>query len=467
MSALIRRATVDELAAHRGTALRLYAEGLDTLQRARKAHALAAPRSHITDWPDDMGRRLRWDGPEKIVTELTASVDRDMWRYLIDATSLGSMMDREERQRFEVSLRDAPPEATPESMLATVERLTSEAGTIFIRGLVNAFARFCRDYKSNDGFKIGERVVVEGGVTWDIHFGKFRLNYYKEPDLMDLDRVVRVLHGQPAPTYEVGLCASLRTAFETFVTAGGRKPVTTLETDHWRARWFKKGTLHLAIRDDDVRRRANRMIAEHYGEALPEGHDVARGKADPEAAAQRYDHDDRDYFPTPASLAADLVQRAEIGPEMRVLEPSAGHGAIVRALAGSACEVVAIEIDERREAQFNHGEVANFFGPYRSDFLCWPANPEFDRVVMNPPFSRNQDALHILHALKFLAPGGRLVALAGAGLSFRADRIAQACRTAIAAWGGTIEPLPNDSFAESGTHVRTVVITVDRLGDPA
>ena len=34
---------------------------------------------------------------------------------------------------------------------------------------------------------------------------------------------------------------------------------------------------------------------------------------------------------------------------------------------------------------------------------------------MNPPFKMGADCKHISHALTFLAPGGRLVAICGAG----------------------------------------------------
>ena len=37
----------------------------------------------------------------------------------------------------------------------------------------------------------------------------------------------------------------------------------------------------------------------------------------------------------------------------------------------------------------------------------------FDRIVMNPPFSRDQDARHVNHAFSFLKPGGKLVAIVG------------------------------------------------------
>src|SRR3546814_3629081 len=42
-----------------------------------------------------------------------------------------------------------------------------------------------------------------------------------------------------------------------------------------------------------------------------------------------------------------------------------------------------------------------------------------DAVVMNPPFEKGQDVAHVLHAWRSLKTGGTLVAIMGAGVTFR------------------------------------------------
>ncbi len=42
---------------------------------------------------------------------------------------------------------------------------------------------------------------------------------------------------------------------------------------------------------------------------------------------------------------------------------------------------------------------------------------------MNPPFSRQQDIRHVMHAAKFLKPGGRLVAVMGASAISGSNRL--------------------------------------------
>jgi type I restriction-modification system DNA methylase subunit len=80
---------------------------------------------------------------------------------------------------------------------------------------------------------------------------------------------------------------------------------------------------------------------------------------------------------------------------------------------------------------------------------------------MNPPFADQQDIRHVEHALRFLKPGGRLVAIMSAGVSFRQDRQATTFRELVEGCDGTIEPLPEGAFEASGTGVRAVLVTID------
>ena len=80
----------------------------------------------------------------------------------------------------------------------------------------------------------------------------------------------------------------------------------------------------------------------------------------------------------------------------------------------------------------------------------------FDRIVMNPPFANADDIKHIMHALKMLKPGGRLVAICANG-----PRQNDKLRPIVEARGGIWEELPSDTFIGAGTSVRTVLLTLD------
>ena len=86
------------------------------------------------------------------------------------------------------------------------------------------------------------------------------------------------------------------------------------------------------------------------------------------------------------------------------------------------------------------------------------ADNAFDFVIMNPPFARQADIDHVLHAFRFLKPGGVLVSIMSAGVMFREDRKTKAFREFIDDHAGTVERLPSGSFKASGTMVEACVV---------
>ncbi len=129
-------------------------------------------------------------------------------------------------------------------------------------------------------------------------------------------------------------------------------------------------------------------------------------------------------------------------------------GRIVRAIHRSGATVVCNEA----QAHLVDNLRAAGFETTAGNFLTLAADPRFDAVVMNPPFSHGQDAAHIRHAWEFLKPGGRLVAVASGGVEYRSDRRTRQFQEWLKSVGGTITILPDCTFAESGTNVSTVLI---------
>jgi protein-L-isoaspartate O-methyltransferase len=190
-----------------------------------------------------------------------------------------------------------------------------------------------------------------------------------------------------------------------------------------------------------------------------------------DSMAETYAEDEREYqvvsapqlFPTPADVAARMVEAATVGPEDRVLEPSAGTGNLLKALhnhdwnnaADCSGEVVAVEISramsEALQRRFPYVTL------HQADFLECNGNLGlFDVILMNPPFAAGQDIKHILHAVKFLKPGGRLVAICANGPERHAK-----LKPLADEW----HELPPDTFKESGTGVNTAMLVIRKPED--
>ena len=178
------------------------------------------------------------------------------------------------------------------------------------------------------------------------------------------------------------------------------------------------------------------------------------------------------WFPTPAALAKRVVLAAGVKPGDRVLEPSAGTGALVKALVdnvygtslhfvennvgrAAACGELARPYVETGHLKFVEGRAVDFLWMAKEWSLLRDVGI-FDKIIMNPPFAKSQDAEHVL------APGGKLVAIMGAGVEFRDSRPYQGVRALIALHGGSMTKLPDDAFKSSGTNVRTMLVEIPR-----
>lgn len=156
-------------------------------------------------------------------------------------------------------------------------------------------------------------------------------------------------------------------------------------------------------------------------------------------------------FQTPASLASRMVELAGDRASLCVLEPSAGLGRILDALAPcNPAELVAVELAQQCADELRRRGGLRVV---QRDFLTVePAElGQFDCIVMNPPFHLRADIRHILHAMKFLLPNGVLVALC-----MDTSHREKALRPLASTW----EQIPAGAFKESNTEVPTVLLTI-------
>lgn len=177
-------------------------------------------------------------------------------------------------------------------------------------------------------------------------------------------------------------------------------------------------------------------------------------------------NDGLDFFPTSAEVVDTLLEAAGIEPGMTVLEPSAGMGHIADAIrdkAGVDPDVVELS-GERRELLEAKG-----YPLVGKDFM--EVQGDYDRIVMNPPFSKGRDIQHVQHAYELLRPGGRLVAIMGEGAFFQSNKSAEGFRQWLDDLGATSERLPEGSFMDpalpvnTGANARLVVIDKPAGGD--
>jgi predicted RNA methylase len=168
------------------------------------------------------------------------------------------------------------------------------------------------------------------------------------------------------------------------------------------------------------------------------------------------------FFETPTELVEVLISMAGVNFDVEhdVLEPSAGKGAIARLISNPE-RIVCIEIQDNlckglADGGFRNIICANFLEITPDDLGL------FDNIIMNPPFTNNQDIQHIQHAYRFLKPDGGLVAICSEHPFFANDKKSVEFREWLSKRGGDSISNNENAFKVSGTLVKTRTICIER-----
>lgn len=399
--------------------------------------------------------------PELAAYQATARkvVDRRMWASLIEITDLEKLMDKQAKDELRKQLLEHPPEATEENIYATLQTFAADAGTIFKRGIANCFSKLDRRFRSHDGWKIGSRVVLT--YAFD-EWGSWSYGRNHRDTLHDIDRTFHVMDGGKTPEVYGGIVAAIE---ESRRGGGFGRRQSECESDYFKIRCFKNGNAHVWFKRDDLVEKVNKLLGEYYGEVIPEERapDKDTGLHTPKTSlAKNYG-----FYPTPEGPADELISAAQLHrrddePQLRVLEPSAGTGNLAGRCVEKGAIVDCIEVQPALAQNLARS------GLYRQvmsgDFLRVQPAANYDRVVMNPPFDRERDIDHVMHALNFLKPDGCLIAIMSAGTEFRETRKSVAFRELMDKMGAKWRDLPAGSFASVGTHCNTIMLRVWKDG---
>ena len=183
---------------------------------------------------------------------LKKDVDRRMWRQTIELTGFNKYMDKKARQEFADSLEKEPPAFTVDNVRSTLLSSYQQAETFMNRGIVELFKNLGENYKTNDAFKIGKKIILRNWFT--VFCGSLSVNYNQEPEMNDLDRVVRTLD-----------CVEFK---EHLFSQSMRKVINSMEyeDDYFKIKAFKNGNAHLWLKREDLTDKINDIIAAWYGD---------------------------------------------------------------------------------------------------------------------------------------------------------------------------------------------------------
>ena len=463
-AAPVRYAWVSELIASFEEAERGAREGFASIaaaeKRLRDSFGVSIPRPpEFTAW-----------GEERAIERVVAEMTRQAWERLIERLDLRQILSIKEYDKLQADLKNQDwPAITAANVRQFAEQYRAKAPDMHKAAVLEVFEWLRpneRDHvhrlKTNTELEVGPKVVLSNIIdrSWfelSSHRHTFHVNYHRTQNLLALERVFHALDGRGAVSK--GWQSEIQTAIEKVSPVG--------ETSLFKYRAFKNGNLHLQFKRLDLLAKFNAIAG---GKTLKPEAGSGWTKSDRGTKARRPAPDTRPaearsdaelaFFATPAELADRIVVLADIKYDSRVLEPSAGDGAIALALrrVDHDRHLTCIEIHPVRAAVLR----GLGFGVVEADFLSFDPTPRYDVIVANPPWNNRSDVRHADAMLRWLKPGGSMVVVLSASAMTRGDAEAVEFRRDVQERGGRFEKLPPKSFEESGTDVNACLCIVPR-----
>lgn len=350
---------------------------------------------------------------------------------------LGTAKDKDAHKAFLAK----PPAFTIENIAEAFGHYGMDPWGAICRGVAEVFCDLDPAYRSHSNVKFGvERLpkrAIIANVTTD--FGDHR--GYGNGQLNDLINAILIYRNKPRLEYSE-LFELVGTAYKKL---GNRHQTADPSKTYWEGgyiRAFKNGTVHIHF-NKSAQRDINKALAYFYGEVLPDA-----PEASPEKRKSTEVRTDLAFYRSTATVFSKLINSCGIRDNMKVLEPSAGDGALLDGIRSyakqwghSGIECLGYEYDKGRVQQCR----MKGHNVLQANFLQVPPRPEYDLVMMNPPFSGKLYQQHIEHAKKFLKPNGYLISVVPSSAFYDHAYCEE--------WAYT--DLPVGSFIESGTGIPT------------
>ena len=170
---------------------------------------------------------------------------------------------------------------------------------------------------------------------------------------------------------------------------------------------------------------------------------------------------DYQFFETPADVADWLVMLAGgIHEDDTVLEPSAGRGALIKAIH-RACPSVTVEcyelMPENREFLHTLSNVILLDEDFTKDSVG-----SYTKIIANPPFANNQDIEHVKLMYDRLEEGGTLAAITSQHWRLASEKRCIDFRNWLKEVHGEVFEISAGEFKESGTSISTMAVVIKK-----
>jgi hypothetical protein len=188
---------------------------------------------------------------------IIAENKRATWQRIIRRLDLQNLMSHKRYKAVQEQIKAGDvPELTLENLQGFIRDLSSNMNKLLRESVVETFnwlrpGKSRQSFKTNAISKVGPKVIqnfmveYQEGLWWRIR---------DEQRLVSMDNVFHLLDGRGFVKYPGNLVARIEDTM--------RRPRDTFcETEYFQVSWYKKGTLHIVFKRDDLRAELNRIGA--------------------------------------------------------------------------------------------------------------------------------------------------------------------------------------------------------------
>lgn len=199
------------------------------------------------------------------------------WSSIINQLGMQKYMTKSLRDNFyKFCEQQGAYELTRENIINLVNFVCMNMNTIMDKAVVDLYDNFTKFYegntnhtegwKTNSAYKVNKKVILPGFVRHD-YSSTYRLTYYRDVELYDIDRVMCYLSGcnfddlSQYHDYKKQVRIEqkgLRYTIES-IAVGDQ---SWHESKFFRVKCFKKGTLHIEFKDEKLWERFNLVVSE-------------------------------------------------------------------------------------------------------------------------------------------------------------------------------------------------------------
>lgn len=167
------------------------------------------------------------------------------------------------------------------------------------------------------------------------------------------------------------------------------------------------------------------------------------------------------FFATSDNLADELVYLADLQQNDTILEPSAGQGAIIKAI-NKVCDVKVDCFELMNVNTIVLNKTGLNFNLIGDDFFKHNGKI-YSKIIANPPFTKNQDIDHLKEMYKCLGSGGRLVCITSESWVNGSQKKQVDFKKWLDEVDAEILDIKKGAFKESGTMVGGKIVVINKL----